>query len=55
MLLVKERWRTLDEEDGNVVTNNIPVAFFSVELDSEASNIANSVCGPPATKHGRES
>jgi hypothetical protein len=45
----------LDEEDGDVVANNVPIAFFGVELDGESSNIANGVCRPTATKHGRES
>jgi hypothetical protein len=44
----------LNEEDGDVVSNDIPVAFFGVELDSEASDIANSVGGSTATQNGRE-
>lgn len=35
--------RLLNEEDWNVVTNNIPVAFVGVEFYSEASHIAYSV------------
>ena len=35
--------RVLNEEDGNVVANDIPVAFICVELDCEPSNGADSV------------
>ncbi len=33
----------LNEEDGNVISNNIPVSFVRVELDGEPTDIANSV------------
>jgi hypothetical protein len=34
----------LDKENGNVVANNVPVTLFSVELDRETTDIADSVC-----------
>jgi len=34
----------LDEEDGNVVAHDVPVALLCVELDSKAAYITNGVC-----------
>lgn len=34
----------LNEEDGDIVSNNVPVTLLSVELDRESTNIADSVC-----------
>lgn len=34
----------LNEKDGNIVANNVPVALFSVKFDSKSANIAHSVC-----------
>jgi hypothetical protein len=45
----------LDEEHGNIVAHNVPVALFCVELDCKASNISNSISGASATQHSRES
>jgi hypothetical protein len=45
----------LNEEDGNIVSNNIPVTLLGVELASKTSDIANCVCGATATKNGRKS
>jgi hypothetical protein len=45
----------LDEEDRDVVSDNIPVALLSIELDGESTNIPDSVCGTAATEHGGES
>jgi hypothetical protein len=45
----------LDEEDGYVIADNIPVAFLSVELDCESSNITNSISTTPTAEDGRES
>jgi len=47
--------RVLNEENGNVVSNNVPVALIRVELDSKAAHIAHSICRSTATQHGRES
>lgn len=35
--------RILDEKHGNVVSNNVPVAFFCIKLDGEASNVADCI------------
>ena len=45
----------LDEKDGNVVSNNIPITLLCVVLDSEPADIADGVCGATATKHSGES
>ena len=34
----------LDEEDRDIVSDDVPVALFSVKLDSESTNIADSIC-----------
>jgi hypothetical protein len=47
--------RVLDEKDRNVVSDNVPVALLSVELDGETPDITDSVCGTTATEHGGES
>jgi hypothetical protein len=44
----------LDKEDGDIISNNVPVAFFRVELDREASHIANGIGRATATQHSRE-
>lgn len=45
----------LDEENRDVVSNNVPVTLISIELDSEAPYIADSVCRSTAPKDCRES
>ena len=40
---VRELHRVLDEEHGNVVADEIPVAFVGVELDREAAHVARGV------------
>jgi hypothetical protein len=45
----------LDEEDGDVVSNNVPVALLSIELDGEATDVTDSVCRTTATEDGGES
>jgi hypothetical protein len=47
--------RILDEEDGDVVTNNIPVPLLGVEFDGKTSDIADGVCRTTASKNCRES
>lgn len=44
-----------DEEDGGVVTNHIPIAFFSVELDGETTGITFGISGTLFTTNGGES
>jgi hypothetical protein len=45
----------LNEEDGDVVANDIPVALFGVKLDSETSNITHGVGRTTATQDSGES
>jgi len=40
---IRELGGVSDEEDGGVVTNHIPVTFFSVELDGKTSGISFSI------------
>lgn len=47
--------RVLYEEHWNVVADNVPIAFRSVMLDGEATDVSNSVCTACTTEHGRES
>lgn len=44
----------LDEEDGNVVPNDIPIALLGVELDSEAADITDGIRRTPRAQNGRE-
>ena len=44
----------LNEEDGDVVANDVPIALFGVELDGETADIADSISGTTATEHSRE-
>ncbi|KAG1247507.1 hypothetical protein G6F65_020130 [Rhizopus arrhizus] len=44
---IRELHRVLDEEDGDVVAHQVPVAFIGVELDGEAAHVAFCV-GRPA-------
>ena len=41
----------LDEEHGNVVSNNVPIALLGVELDGKTPYIPYSVRGSPRPKH----
>lgn len=47
--------RILNEEDGNVISNNIPVALLGIELDRKATNIAHSIGRAAAAQDRRES
>jgi hypothetical protein len=40
---VREFYRVLYEEDWYVVSNNVPIAFFCIKLDSKATDISNCV------------
>lgn len=51
---IRELDSILDEEDGDVVSDNVPVALFCVELDCESTNITNSIGATTATKDCRE-
>jgi len=52
---VRKFHRILNEEYWNIVSDDIPVTLFCVELDCKASNISDGVCASTATKNGRES
>ncbi len=51
---IRELNRLLDEEDGDVVANNAPVAFFGVEFGGETSNVSDGVCASSAALHSGE-
>lgn len=51
---VREFKSVIDEEDGNVVPDNVPIAFFRVKLHGEASYVSYSVGATSAAKHRRE-
>ena len=51
---VGELDRVLDEEDGDVVADEIPVAFLGVELHREAAHVAGQVGGALVARHGGE-
>jgi hypothetical protein len=44
----------LDEEDGDVVSNKIPVTFLCVELDSKTADITDGIGRTPGSEDGRE-
>ena len=46
--------RILNKEHGNVVTNQIPVAFVGVKLDSEAADIPRGIFRTTLTSYGRK-
>jgi predicted acyl esterase len=52
---IRKLHRVLDEENGNVVTNNVPVALLGVELDGETANITDGICRTTAAQYSRES
>ena len=51
---VRELDRVADEEDGQVVADEVPVAVLGVELEREASGVAHQLGGVPAAGDGRE-
>ena len=52
---VRKFYGSLDEEHGNVVADEIPVAFFSVDFHSEATHVGARSGEPllPATVENR--
>jgi hypothetical protein len=52
---VREFGRVADKEDGGIVANHVPVAFFSVEFDGETTRITSSVSATLFTTNSRES
>ncbi len=51
---VGELHRVLDEEDGDVVAHQVPVALVGVELHREAAHVARGVLGAALARHGGE-
>lgn len=45
----------MDEEDGNVVSDHVPVTLFGVHLQSKSTDISDGVGGTSASKDGGES
>jgi len=45
----------LDEEDGNVVTNDVKVALISVKFDGKSSNVSDSIGRSLGASHSRKS
>ena len=46
--------RVLDEEDGNIVADQIPIAFLGIEFDRKAAHIASDIGRPLAAGDGGE-
>lgn len=44
----------LDEEDGDVVPHEVPVALFRVEFDSESADISDGIGRTTTSENGRE-
>lgn len=51
---VGELYSILDEENGYVVSDKIPVTLLGVELDSKSTDITDSVRRTPAAQDSRE-
>ena len=54
---VNEIWElygVLDEEDGNVIAHDVPVALFGIEFDGEATDVSNSIGTAAAAQNGGE-
>ena len=51
---VGEFHRILDEEDGDIVADEIPIALFGVELDREAAHVAREIERAFRPRDGRE-
>ena len=49
---VGELERVADEEHRRIVADQIPVAFFGVELDGKTTHVALGICCSPFTGHG---
>jgi len=45
----------LDEEDGDIIANNVPVTLISVELYCESSHISDCVGAATASEDGGKS
>ena len=47
--------RILDKKDGDIVADDVPVAFLGIKLHREAANIPREIGRSFVTGHGRES
>lgn len=52
---VRELDGILDEEDGDIVSHEIPISFISVELDRKSTDISNGICTSSTSLDGRKS
>src|SRR5271170_3766514 len=46
--------RVLDEENRDVVSHQVPVAFLRIELDCKSAHVARHIGGTGISGHGRE-
>jgi hypothetical protein len=44
----------LDKENGNIVSNKIPISFTSVKLEGETTDVTNSIRGSTRSQDGRK-
>ncbi len=44
----------LDEEDGNVVSDDIPISFLRVKFNGETSHISDGICTSAGSQDGGE-
>ena len=51
---IRKFHRVLNEEDGNVVADQIPIALIGIELDRETSHIAHGIRRAAFANDGRE-
>ena len=54
MIQVGELERVADEEHRRVVSNQIPISFFGIELYGKAPDVSLGISSPTFTCHGRE-
>ena len=47
---VRKFHSVLNEKNWDVVSYNVPIALFGIELDGKPSDVANSVCGATAAQ-----
>src|SRR5450755_551121 len=52
---IRELDSILDKEDGDVIADQIPIAFFGVELDRKSAHVTRSIHRTGATGDGRYS
>src|ERR1700722_202235 len=52
MVEIREAQRIAEEKDRGIVSDEVPVSLFSVELESSAANIALGICCPALPRDG---